>query len=174
MVRSKLELEVMSKTLRETIDDLRNIIYNLRPMSFDDMGLDVTFNKIVNQARKDCDIDIKLEIKGEKADINEIKAITLIRVLQESINNSKKYSNANIIEVTLEYGEKYITIDVKDDGIGFDKSKIEKSDNSGLSGFGLSMMKERVFILDGKLDILSEPGKGTEIIVTLPIYNTIT
>lgn len=167
-IRTKLELEVMSKTLKDTINDLRNVIYNLRPMSFDDMGLEITFNKIVSQAKRDSDIDIKLQIKGEKKDIDEIQAITLVRVLQEAISNSKKYSKAKIINVELIYDKEYVTVAVKDDGIGFDKSNIKRPEENELSGFGLSMMKERVCLLDGKLRILSEPGKGTEITVTLP------
>lgn len=173
ITRSKLELEVMSKTLKEIINEIRNIIYDLRPMSFDDIGLDVTIERIVSIALKTTDMDIVFKVKGKKTLIGEVESLTLIRILQESINNSIKYSEGKRINIELEYLEDKINLKIMDDGKGFEVNKLKKNDENKLTGFGLSIMKERVYLLKGNIDIKSEIDKGTEIKVTIPILNEI-
>lgn len=173
VTRSKLELEVMSKTLKETINEIRSIIYDLRPMSFDDIGLDVTIERIVSIALKTTDMDIVFKVKGKKVLIGEVESLTLIRILQESINNSVKYSEGKRISIELEYLKNKINLNIIDDGKGFEVETLKRNNDNKLTGFGLSIMKERVYLLKGNIDIISDIDKGTEIRVTIPIFNEI-
>ncbi len=166
-IRAKLELEVMAKTLRNTINELRNTIYNLRPMSFDDMGLDITLERIVNQSKKDSDIQMELRIEGEKRNIGETQSITIVRVLQEALSNSKKHSNASKIKILLQYLDNGIKLKVSDDGKGFDVNSIKRPEENNMSGFGLAMMREKVKLLNGIIDIDSKIDEGTNITVTI-------
>ncbi len=168
IIRAKLELEVITKTLREVINELRNIIYNLRPMSFDDIGLDVTIERIISQAKKESNININFTVEGEKHIMGELQSITVIRILQEAISNSKKHSQGKNINITLKYIEQGIYLQICDDGRGFDVEDIKRPEDNNMSGFGISMMKERIHLLNGTIDIKSIIGEGTKITVIIP------
>lgn len=167
IVRSKLELEVMSKTLRDTIADLRNVIYNLRPMSMDDIGLEVTIANFLSQIEKTTDIEIKWEVRGEKYPLAEIEKLSLIRVLQESTRNSVKHSLCDKIYVELVYDTDSIRLRVRDNGKGFDINNLKKPIENDMTGFGIMMMKERISLLKGNFELYTDIGKGTEIIVSI-------
>jgi len=91
--------------------------------------------------------------------------LTFIRIIQEALNNALEHSFADNIYVILEYTTNNIYIIVEDDGVGFDIN-IAKDNQTG---FGLSIMKERVYLLAGELKIQSETGKGTRIEISIPI-----
>lgn len=168
-IRAKLELEIINNTIRYTINDMRNIIHNLRPMSFDDFGLEVTLSRVVNQIRNNTEIEIHLTISGEKVMIPAVKALTLVRVIQEACNNSIKYSDASNIYIDFIYSEDNIELSVEDDGIGFDMNGKKNEDNKSNSNLGISIMKERINLLSGEFGLNSEPGKGTKIKVIVPL-----
>ena len=97
--------------------------------------------------------------------------ITILRIVQEACNNAVKYADASIISVKLVYKENEIIISIEDDGKGFDVEHLDTSSRNDNSGFGLSMMKERVYLLSGKIDISSKVNEGTKIRVIVPIVN---
>ncbi len=160
-IRAKLELEILSNTIRSTINEMRSIIFDLRPMAFDDLGFEITLERIITQIKNDCKMNIDIKYSGVKRKINSITGLTIVRLIQEACNNSVKHSMGKNINISFEYKEDYINIDIEDDGKGFDLSK--KND-----GFGLSIMRERVYLLEGKFDIKSG-DKGTKISIIIPI-----
>lgn len=167
-IRCRLELVNMSKVIKEVIEEMRQMIYNLRPMSFDDIGFDVTLERELTRIQN-LGINTNYTIEGEKYKVNPVVSLTLLRVIQEACNNAVKHANATMISVHIQYEEDKICAIVHDNGKGFkvDKCKLEsiREDNSG---FGLSTMHERVCLLSGKLVIHSELGVGTEIIIEVP------
>ncbi|MEG1313819.1 MAG: histidine kinase [Bacilli bacterium] len=168
-VRCKLELQTMSKCIREIIEDMRRVIYDLRPMSLDDIGLDVTLERELFRLKSENKIDFKYEIEGDSKKIKPVVSLTLLRIVQEACSNSIKYANAKKINIILKYHTTCIVLLIYDDGIGFELEKIENLHRNNDSGFGIPMMKERVYLLSGNLKIDSEPGKGTTIMVKVPI-----
>lgn len=168
-LRCKLELNIMSKTLREIINDTRQMIYNLRPMSFDDIGLDITIERTLEKLENSESRKINFSVIGEPYKIKPVIGITILRIIQEACNNAIKYANASFIKVVLQYQKTSISVEVLDDGIGFDSDKIDLSSKDDNSGFGLSMMKERVYLLSGKISIVSTKNDGTRIKVKVPI-----
>ena len=95
--------------------------------------------------------------------------ITLLRVIQEACNNAIKHASASNLIVSMKYKDSQLKLMIQDDGRGFDVSSIQSVSRDDNTGFGLSMMKERVYLLSGKLDIQSSPGNGCSICVTIPI-----
>lgn len=170
-IRCKLELNVMTKTLREIINDTRQMIYNLRPMSFDDIGLDVTIERALDKLENSETKKISFSVEGESYQIKPVIGITLLRIIQEGCSNAICHANASLIRVVLRYKPNYITVLIEDDGSGFDVDDIQKEEKSDNSGFGLSMMKERVYLLSGSIEINSELNVGTKIVVEVPIKN---
>lgn len=170
-LRCKLELTTMSKTLREIINDTRQMIYNLRPMSFDDIGLDITIERALDKLEYSETRTIHFSVEGEPYQIKPIIGITLLRIIQEACSNAIRHADPTLIQVILKYEEDDISVVITDDGTGFDVEANGTNFREDNSGFGLSMMKERVYLLSGTIRIESEIGKGTSITVKVPIRN---
>lgn len=170
-IRCKLELTTMSRGLKEIINDTRQMIYDLRPMSFDDMGLDITIERALDKIQSDKICNISFQVEGESYTIKPVIGITILRIIQEACNNAIKYAEASIISVKIIYEPNCVIVYIEDDGKGFDLDKLDVSSRSDNSGFGLSMMKERVYLLSGEINITSEENDGTKVEVIVPINN---
>lgn len=168
-VRAKLEIEVIEKTLKDSISDMRNIIYNLRPMIFDDLGFEATLTKVVNKFNTSSDFNITLEMEGESVNPEPVVAITIIRIIEESCNNSIKHSNGSEIKIYIKNENKVLHIEVSDNGDGYVIDEILKPEENNNKGFGVSMMKERVALLSGEIAIDSKINEGTKITIDIPI-----
>ncbi len=168
-VRAKLELEIMSKTLRETISDMRNIIYDLRPMALDDLGLETTIRRAVDIIDRNTDMKVSLNISGEPIDLKAVYALTILRIVQEASNNSIKHSKGKHLDIKFIYDTDKILLCIEDDGIGFDIDNVPRPEKNMNNGFGISMMKERVLLLSGNIAIDSRKDFGTRISVEVPI-----
>lgn len=170
-IRCKLELTMMSRTLREIVNDTRQMIYNLRPMSFDDIGLEITIERAIDKLKQDKICNISFNVEGESYYIKPVIGITLLRIIQEACNNAIKYAEASVISVKMIYEENSIIILIEDDGKGFDVDNLDVASRNDNSGFGLSMMRERVYLLSGEINITSEENDGTRVEVIVPINN---
>lgn len=170
-VRCKLELNTMSKMLREIINDTRQIIYNLRPMSFDDIGLDVTIERALDKLENAKVKKIDFSVVGKPRRIKSVIGITLLRIVQEACSNAIRHADASYIKVVLTYEDEKVSILIEDDGRGFDVNQSGMTSRNDNSGFGLSMMKERVYLLSGNINIESKCNSGTKVIVEVPILN---
>lgn len=168
-IRCKLELTSQGKILKDIINELRNMIYNLRPMSFDDIGFNITVERALDKLKNANNIRCNFKTEGDECNVDSLVSLTLLRVIQEACSNSIKHGHAKVINVTIVYESHSLTLTVEDDGDGFDVSAIPEVTRSDNSGFGLSMMKERVYLLSGKIKIDSKPGEGCTIKVTVPI-----
>lgn len=169
-IRCKLELSSMGKILREVIEDMRKMIYDLRPMSFDDIGFGVTIERALDKCKAAYNIRYSFKIEGEEYQLPNMVSISLLRIIQESCSNAINHGNAKMIDIKLIYHENSIEFMVENDGDGFDVSTIDDLSRDDYSGFGLSMMKERIYLLSGDLSIQSKAGeKGCLLTVNLPI-----
>ena len=169
-IRCKLELSSMGKILREVIEDMRKMIYDLRPMSFDDIGFGVTIERALDKCKAAYNIRYSFKIEGEEYQLPNMVSISLLRIIQESCSNAINHGNAKMIDIKLIYHEDSIELMVENDGDGFDVSTIDDLSRDDYSGFGLSMMKERIYLLSGDLSIQSKAGeKGCLLTVNLPI-----
>jgi len=92
--------------------------------------------------------------------------VTLLRTAQEALANVAKHAHASRVTLTLSYMEDLVTLDVRDDGTGFDVSRSRAETTDG--GFGLTAMRERVRRIAGALEVESEPGAGTAISASVP------
>ncbi len=167
--RAKLELTSMSNTIKTVINDMRGIIYNLKPMTLDDLGLTITLERYASRLMDLNNINVIIHSNEETKEILPVIKVTLFRIIQEACNNVIKHANASLITIDINYEEHNVTVSIKDNGAGFD---IDNSNSDGAkhsSSFGLSIMKERISLLSGTVDIKSEMGKGTTVIVSAPL-----
>ncbi|AGC68537.1 sensor protein DegS [Thermoclostridium stercorarium subsp. stercorarium DSM 8532] len=167
--KAKEELKNLKQIVRESLVDVRRIIYALRPMSLEDIGLIPTLKKYMDKFSYETGITVNFQKRGIEKEVHDKNvALTIFRVVQEALNNVYKHSGAKHASVIMEFTAIDIVITVSDKGKGFNiqEIKVDKDDNMG--GFGLFSMKERIELLDGTMEIKSCPGKGTTIRVVLP------
>ncbi len=164
-IKAKLELAVVSKNLREVIDEIRNTIFDLRPMSFDDLGLKPAFEEMLEKMNDNKSYEIKKDIDDVSCD-NDIILATIFRVVQECFNNIKKHSKADTIIFSCKRKKDLCIIDIEDNGEGFTKEEVENKKNKH---FGIPVMEERICLLGGNISIKSKKEKGTHIHMEVPL-----
>ena len=167
--KAKSELRLLKKIVRENLQDVRKIIYNLRPMSLDDLGLVPTLQRYVVTFQEEKGIVVSFKTRGALEEIKPVISLTVFRIVQEAINNVSKHANAKNVIVNLEFMDKDLKLYVFDDGKGFNVESLKISNSDMNSGFGLFSMKERVELLGGKFEINSQIGKGTRISISIPL-----
>ena len=166
--KAKEELDSLKGFLRSSLRDVRKIIYDLRPMSLDDLGLVPTLQRYISNYVEENNILVDFIVLGEPRILRPIVELAAFRIAQESLNNIKKHSGAKNASIRVEFTDNQINLLISDDGKGFDKSKI-KSAKWEDAGYGLLNMKERVELLNGKFDIKTSHNKGTRIFASLAL-----
>ena len=156
------ELADFKEGVRAVLDDTRRLIFDLRPMSLDDLGLVPTLRKLVKEFGEDAGVTAQLRVMGQDVRLPGSFEPTIFRIVQEALNNARKHARARNVEVLINFHDDAVTAVVRDDGIGMDVAAVEARLEYG-KNLGLISMRERAQLEKGTLEIRSEPGKGTEI-----------
>lgn len=164
-----VELSGLKVAARDALKEVRDIIFNLRPMALDDLGLNKTIEMNAKSTFDGTDIKIEYHLSKMNAAVEGIIQVAIFRVTQEILNNIRKHANASKVYITIDYGTKYLRITIGDDGIGFDSEKTIQRVKSEKKSYGLIGMIERVEQLQGEISIDSEVGVGTVFTIKLPI-----
>lgn len=164
ILKAKLELSVVNKILKDTIGEIRNTIFDLRPMTFDDLGLKAAIERLLSCMNESKKYIIEQKIEDVSCETSDLILLSIYRVIQECLNNIDKHASAQNIWIKCRKKENRYIIDIRDNGKGFDVVDIPPDKH-----FGLSMMKERVELLKGKMTLSSEVNKGTKLHVEIPL-----
>lgn len=167
-IRCKLELMTMSNTIKSIIEEMRGMIYDLRPMSFDDIGFDVTVGRALEKMNWEHGTQVHLDCQSNINEVDQVILITLLRIIMEACHNIIKYAKASQVEVSIKKEDDQVILKVIDDGIGFDIEQVMAQNRDDNTGFGLKIMKERVALLSADITFQSALGEGTSIVVTVP------
>ncbi|MBU3109561.1 sensor histidine kinase [Clostridium gasigenes] len=163
------ELDDLKNNVRKALKEVRGILFDLRPLSLEERGLNEAIKDMVNEISIESNICVNVTLNTMNYEIEHIIEIAVYRIIQEILNNIKKHSNAKEVSVRIECGKEYISFMVKDDGIGFDlKETMAKNKEKGTS-YGLIGIFDRVTQLQGNIDIKSEHNRGTIYKIKLPI-----
>lgn len=166
IIQAKLELETVSKGLKEVIDEIRNTIFDLRPMHFDDLGFIDTMNGFFAKL-KESNPSFDFITNVSQIDISDnIFLMSIYRVVQEACENAVKHSNGNKVQVDIEQKDNICYILIKDNGCGFD---IEEALKANEKHYGLDIIRERVMLLGGDVKYHSSKNEGTEITIQIPL-----
>ncbi|GLB60210.1 sensor histidine kinase [Cytobacillus sp. NCCP-133] len=158
------EIKDLKKMVRSALYEVRRIIYDLRPMALDDLGLVPTLKKYLQTIEEyHRTTKIKFANLGSETRLPSQYEVALFRLIQESVTNALKHAEAREITVKLEINQTRVAAVIKDDGKGFNIQ--EKRAES----FGIIGMRERVELLEGQLSIDSKMGKGTIVIIQIPL-----
>lgn len=163
----KVELISLQELVRQSLQDVRKIIFDLRPMVLDDLGLVSALHRYIDDYKKQYKINAEFVFFGKQERLSPTVEAALFRVVQEALNNVQKHARAHQVIVKLEQLNNKITVSVRDDGMGFDINSVTK--NKTRECYGLINMRERTQILQGEFKITSTPGQGTVITIVLPL-----
>jgi two-component system sensor histidine kinase DegS len=163
----KKELQELKKMVKDSLQDVRKIIFDLRPMLLDDLGIVPTLRKFLAEFTEKHNFPVDFTVTGQERRLPPPTEVTLFRIAQEALNNTLKHANAHLGVMRLEFLPGRVNLLIADDGQGFDFSKAINATEKDT--FGLLGMRERVELLEGKIGIKTSPGKGTQIIVQIPL-----
>lgn len=159
LVQAKLELALAKKQIRIIMDGVRDTIYDLRPMIMDDIGYDAAFGRLRDML-SEKGYDVHFDVDNVSM-TDGVTALSVYRIVNEACRNIVKHSQAKKVFVFVKCNSDKINITIADDGVGFNNKKSGKH-------FGLSFMKERVELLSGEMEIISNE-RGTSIHIMIPV-----
>jgi two-component system sensor histidine kinase DegS len=160
------EISELKATVREALSEVRRIIYDLRPMALDDLGIVPTLKKYLSTIMDyNKGVDIHFQSYNSEIRLPSNYEVAIFRLVQECVNNAVKHGSPTDIWVKLEWNKNHLNVIVKDNGRGFNID--EKREQS----FGIIGMRERVEILDGSMEIKTKIGSGTIVIFKIPYPN---
>ncbi|MDF2875765.1 MAG: degS [Sporomusa sp.] len=164
IVRAKHELKDLREQVRVALRETRKIIFDLRPMTLDDLGLVPTIRRVLDTMKERSGIFPEVKIIGEEKRLDSHIESGLFRIIQEALNNVEKHARASAVWVRIDFRPGAVSTVIEDDGRGF-----AAAENVGSESFGLMGIRERVNLLGGELIIKAEVGKGTRIFATVPL-----
>jgi len=147
------------------LEEVRNMSHRMHPRVLDDLGLEAALEWLARGARESAGVMVTVDTVGETADLPPTAAPVLYRVAQEALGNALRHAAPTSVGITLRVDASSATLEVVDDGRGFDVVEAE----ARRPGMGLFSMRERVSLVDGHLDVSSAPGAGTRVLATIPL-----
>jgi signal transduction histidine kinase len=163
------------ETVGGALHEMRELIGHLRPAQFEDRRLpDILGDAIAGfEARTDCEVEASWEGEFPVNGVSITQRITLYRILQETLANAHRHGAATRVEVLVREDETGTTLEVRDDGTGFEPAEVQRRrPGMPLARFGLHGMRDRARILGGSFDVESAPGAGATVTVFLPRWRS--
>ena len=157
-------IDKMERQIDGTIAAMRRIATDLRPLALDDLGLVPALEALVNQFRQRSGVVCEVAMSRPDFHLSPEQSTAVFRIVQEALTNVAKHAHATAVEVTLMDEGDSLVVTVHDNGVGFEPRNARKPNSFGLLG-----VRERAYLLGGAVQVVSEPGKGTEMEVRLPL-----
>lgn len=148
----------------DSITHVRRMSHNLMPVTLENFGLVSAISECIQPVRKMSELTVEFKAPEERFDANDDIELGVLRVVQELVQNTIKHAEANKIKLELTCSNHELCLVYHDNGIGFEMDAVNKSHGIGLKG-----IESRVLNLGGTLNIKSEPGKGVDVAVQIPI-----
>lgn len=161
------EISNLTSHLNHQIQEIRSILYDLRPIILDNYGLIPAIESYTSTLKENYSLPIELSIEGRNENLPSKVEITLFRILQEALTNVLKHAEATEVKVKLFLSSKEVTLVVEDNGTGLDFSLLSLPQYQ--KRLGLASIQERAHLLGGTCQISSQKGEGTSINVKIPL-----
>ncbi len=165
--RAKEELNNLKNSAMNTFKDVRTFIFELRPMMLDDLGLFPTLRRYVDNFKEQRGAEVNLNLKGSERRIEPYLEVMIFRAVQELLGNAFRHNQESPVKpqvnVQIAMDDTITRVQVSDNGRGFDPAAAESK-----QGLGLKVIRERVELLGGYMEVESSLGKGTRIAFQVP------
>jgi signal transduction histidine kinase len=150
---------------RESLSEARRTVQAIRPEPLEQRALCDALAEVVERWSDLHEVRAEVTTTGSARPLHPEVEVALLRTAQEALANVAKHAAASRVVLTLSFLADLVTLDIRDDGVGFDPEEVRRGDDSG---FGLTVMRQRVGRLAGTLEIESEPGAGTAVFAGVP------
>ncbi len=167
-VKARTELSELKQAVTNTFQKVREFIFDLRPMMLDDLGLNPTLKKSIEDFEQKSGIACNLTISGRDQRLPPHTEVTIFRVIQNLLKNVRDHANATHVQIAFNTGDDRAVVIVEDDGSGFDVAEALTAARQRKT-IGLSSMQEQVEMLGGEIEFDSALGKGTKIQFWVPV-----
>jgi PAS domain S-box-containing protein len=164
---TEASLEQLQMKINGVIEKVRGFSHGLRPGVLDYLGLSAALESLADELQ-DRGIKTRLSITGQEIPLSPDKEIIFFRIAQEAVNNIRKYSQATEVSISLKYAESKISLNIKDNGLGFELPQ-RLNEYAKQNKLGIIGMKEKARLYGGSFLIKSLSGKGTRVTVSLPV-----
>jgi two-component system sensor histidine kinase DegS len=165
--KAKEELASVKSAATGTFQKVRDFIFELRPMMLDDLGLAPTLSRYVEAFKEQTGMDVRLTSSGMEQRLESYLEVMIFRAIQELLGNAARHSQATQVRLQIDASEQEVRVSVEDNGRGFDTVAIAEK-----GGMGLKVIRDRVEMLGGKMDVHSVIGQGTHILFQVPATKT--
>ncbi|MDX3755832.1 sensor histidine kinase [Streptomyces mirabilis] len=164
---ARVHLGRASELARQSLGEARRSVHNLAPAALEHDGLPEALKKTVADWARRTGVRADFTLTGTAEHLHEEISATLLRIAQEALSNASRHARAARLGVTLSFMGDEVTLDVRDDGRGFDPAAVPERTGNG--GFGLDGMRARAERVAGSLTLESEPGRGTAVSARVPL-----
>ncbi|MCY7485238.1 sensor histidine kinase [Paenibacillus alvei] len=161
------EIVDLKSQVRFGLEEIRKVIFNLRPMAWDDLGLVPTLRKFIHDYEDKHRIKTAFEVRGQERRLRSAMEAAIYRLVQEAFTNAAKHAHPSFVTCELTYDEEEVRLVVRDNGFGFKVESLEEKSKEH-AHFGLLGMQERVELLEGRMEIHSAENRGTRIMIKIP------
>ncbi|MBN1376640.1 MAG: response regulator [Dehalococcoidia bacterium] len=162
------EIKRTNNILNQSVKELRRIILDLHPIALAELGLIEALRRQVEGFNRENGFRCDFRIVGSMNNLSLIQEVSIYRIILEAMNNIRKHARASHVDLVLKFDLEYASVEIADDGQGFDLSAA-LNNKVAKSSIGLITMKERAEMLGGRMEVDTAPGNGTKINVTLPV-----
>lgn len=166
--RASTHVERAASLARQAIGEARRSVQDLGPQALEHDALPAALDKTVTAWSRSAGIRAELTVTGTVEPLHDEVESTLLRITQEALANVARHAGAGRVGITLSYMEDEMTLDVRDDGVGFDPSAAPSRDTAS-GGFGIGGMHARAERIAGSVQIETEPGHGTAVSARVPL-----
>ena len=162
---AKAGLQELRRQIRTCLADVRQIIFDMRPMSLDDLGLVPALRQLVSKLEERKVLKTDFQVNGKERALEKHVEVTLFRIIQEGLNNIHRHAGVSEGRLRLLFSSNDLSILISDEGRGFDMEETEEMRKSGTGNghFGILGMEERAKLIGASLNVISNPGEGTKI-----------
>jgi signal transduction histidine kinase len=156
------QVQQAEESARDGLDEIRRIIWDMQPEQIEKASLVEAVEELAARWSAENGVQVRMNVTGTPHSLPSSAETALLRISQEAMHNINKHARAKNVNITFSFMEDIFVMDIADDGLGFEPSKIK-------NGFGMKTMRDRAEELSGTLTVESEQGIGTAIAVSIPI-----
>ncbi|MFI2644859.1 sensor histidine kinase [Streptomyces sp. NPDC018610] len=167
LTTARTHLERASALARHSLGEARRSVHNLAPVALEDTGLPEALGRTVAEWGERTGVRAQFTVTGTAEHLHDEVSATLLRIAQEALSNAARHARATRVGVTLSFMGDEVSLDIRDDGTGFDAVAVPARTRTG--GFGLDGMRARAERIAGALTVESEPGHGTAVSARVPL-----
>lgn len=167
--QARAELNALKAAINTTLQDTRKFIFDLRPMTLDDLGLIPTLRRYTQQFGEKSGLEVNMMVQNLEQRLPSHYEVTIFRFIQEALNNVAKHANANQARLLLDGSGDTLQILIEDDGSGFHVNDT-LANESARKNMGIASMRQQIeVLLRGEFGIESAIGRGTRVAATIPL-----